>query len=98
MTMNYRIYGMTGHRMKASFGKSTDHDFSNGAYARPVKIHVAREDETGTNDYVDVTITAPDEKTIIHELWAQIDDGLFEDCRCGKVIDLATGIAADYPA
>ena len=98
MTMSYRIYGMAGHRMRASFGASSNHDFRTGPYARPVQMHVAREDESGASDYIDVTITAPDEKTILRELWAQIDDGLFEDCQYGSVIDLSTGASAEYPA
>lgn len=97
MTKTYRITGMNGHRMRYSFSPSRSFDWSDCPYARPVQMHVSCSDETGTNDYIDVTITAPDESMIIHELWGQLSDGLFEDCRWGKVLDAETGEDAPCP-
>lgn len=94
MEKTYRIYGAAGHRQRLSFGPSRDLDFSTGPYARPVQLHVGASDETGTNDYIKLTITAPDEETIKHELFAQIEDGILENSRVGDVIDDDTGAQA----
>lgn len=99
MKRTFRIYGREGHSFRFAHFKSENYDFSIGPWARPMQMHVANSDETGTTAYSEVTITAPTNSMIIHELWAQIDDGIFEDCRSGRVTEIVDGneIDAEYP-
>ena len=86
----YRIYGLQDHRQRMSFSPSKDYDFRTGSYARNIKIHIANADETGTNQYSEMTIIGENRESVEKELWAQIDDGIFENYRTGKIINAET--------
>lgn len=83
-TITFRVYGMDGHRQRASFGESEFWDFSNDTDGIR-KIDILREDETRTNDYVYVRITRKTEDLVNKELQGQLSDGIFENCRYGKI-------------
>ena len=78
----WKIYGAEGHRQKQSFGKTESFVTWDG-----VKTFICREDCTGTNDYVflGIVLDELDRERAEHNLQAQIDDGLFENSRVGKV-------------
>lgn len=89
-TRTFRIHGAAGHRQAVSFQRSFDLDLSE-APARPCRIHCACSDETGTNAFVDLTITGRNEAEVADELLGQISDGIFENCRVGEVELLIEG-------
>ena len=97
MKMTFRVYGMfdgeVRHRNRWSFEPSRDFDFRE---SRNVTMHVSCADETGTHDYVDVTIDAEDEYSCVREILAQDSDGIFENCRTGKIIDIESGRDVTY--
>ena len=78
----YHVYGEYGHRQRESFGESYEllHDESK------TMICVRNSDITGTNDYTEIEIIAKNEKECDEILDAQLTDGIFEDCRTGKVV------------
>lgn len=80
VTITYRVFGKDGHRQRASFGKT--YSFTT---FDDVRIKCLCSDTTGSNDYVDVVITAKDYSTAIDEMEMQLSDGIFENCRYGKV-------------
>lgn len=86
VTRRFRVYGLDGHRQRASFGKSErlypwDH---------LSEITCLCSDRTGTTEYVELIITGP-EWYISRELLGQISDGIFENCRVGKVTEIVNG-------
>ena len=85
MTKTFRIYGADGHRMKYSFEPSVKYDWSKGDEVRVLEIRCA--DKTGTNDYIDVVVST-NTRSPEAELLAQIEDGIFEDMRTGRVYEL----------
>lgn len=91
MTRTWRVYGRDGHRQAQAFGKSEIWDFRNGDYARPVVMEIRREDQTGTLEYVELAITAPDRDACLMELQSQVSDGLLENSRTGKITEFADG-------
>lgn len=80
VTLTYRVFGKDGHRQRASFGKT--YSFTT---CDDVGIKCFCSDTTGSNDYVDVAITAEDYNMAMNEMEKQLSDGIFENCRYGKV-------------
>ena len=83
----YHVYGVDGHRQRESFS---------GSYELPqtldgALIEVYNSDITGTNAYSEVEITAKNEKECDEILDTQLSDGIFENCRTGKVVSTYTG-------
>ena len=78
----YHVYGEYGHRQRESFRESYEllHD------ERKTMICVRNSDITGTNDYTEIDIIAKNEKECDEILDAQLTDGIFENCRTGKVV------------
>ncbi len=83
-TKVYKIYGAEGHRQRESFNESTCYNFSEGKDARI--IEVLNSDKTGTNDYSVVKITRNTPEECEEELHGQLTDGIFENCRIGKIV------------
>ncbi len=86
ITKRFRVYGLDGHRQRASFGKS-DRFYT---WDNLAEITCLCSDRTGTNEYVELIITCP-EWDSYHELEAQISDGIFENCRVGKITEIVNG-------
>ena len=86
VTRSWKVYGKEGHRMAQSFGKSECHDWSRGDDKRIIVI--IREDLTHSNDFCYIMITRNTAKECKDELRGQLSDGLFENCRYGKVEEL----------
>lgn len=81
----YRIWGMNGHRQKASWQNSIKLALDNG-----LTIETWCFDRTGTHDYVDVEISSEQgvcvkASDLFNELESQLSDGLFECCNYGEV-------------
>ena len=85
-TMCWKVYGADGHRQRESFSKSYKHDFSTPANIRIIEVE--NSDKTGTNDYSIVRITCNTETDCKAELYGQISDGIFENCRVGTVEEI----------
>ena len=81
VTITYRVFGKDGHRQRASFGKT--YSFTT---FDDVRIKCFCCDTTGSNNYVDVAITAKDYATATYQMEKQLSDGIFENCRYGKVL------------
>lgn len=87
VTRAWRVYGAEGHRQRESFFESYKHDFS--SEQKGVRIlEVENSDITGTNEYTIVRITRNTEDECEEELWGQISDGIFENSRVGKVVEI----------
>ena len=85
--MSWRVYGVKGHRQKASFGPSVRWDFSNERDG--VRIFEAENsDKTGTNDYTVVHITRNTALECTKEMSGQLTDGYFENSRFGEVVEI----------
>lgn len=96
MKKTFRIYGSEGHRLKESFCPS--YAFTTRRGTAIIDIIVANSDITGTNDYSVIFIAMADfgseseiEQRILCELRGQIEDGVFENSKVGKVVDNETG-------
>ena len=87
ITRTWKVYGAEGHRQRESFCNSYEYDFSNTMKGvRIIKVDCA--DKTGTNDYVIIRITRNNADECERELDGQISDGIFENCRVGKVVEV----------
>lgn len=86
ITRVWRVYGMDGHRQRESFHKSYTYDFSKGNDVRIIEVR--NSDLTGTNEYTEIAITRNTEDECFFELDGQLSDGIFENCRTGKIIEL----------
>lgn len=86
-TVTYRIHGLEGHRQAESFNPSRVLDFRANAhgYERNVVIEIKNFDKTGTHEYTELIVTAESEEKAHNEIMAQISDGIFENCRVGKI-------------
>lgn len=93
VTRKWHVYGEPGHRQGASFGKSTDDDFSTADELRLITTN--RCDRTGTNDYAEVIITKNSAEQCARELSGQITDGIFENYRVGGVVEIKEGMIGD---
>lgn len=84
----FKIYGNDGHRQRESFNDSTSFTTRNG-----MKIEVYNSDKTGTNEYSILAIDDSKNKNkdvnIENELQAQLDDGVFENSRFGKIVEIS---------
>lgn len=89
----FRVYGQTGHRQRASFGESIYIEWSDG-----MAIEFRCGDVTGTNDYVDMLIFCDNFAMCVKEAWGQILDGIFENCRVGKVCVMSFNYYKKAPA
>lgn len=74
------IFGKEGHRQRGSFGNTVSFSANNTANT------LYREDATKTNDYCVLEVIAKDLDTALREVRYQTDDGILEDCRCGKIV------------
>lgn len=86
VTKSWKIYGMDGHRQRESFGKSYKYDFSEGTDVRIIEVD--NFDKTGTNEYSIIRITKNSSEECEEELRGQLSDGIFENSRVGKVIEI----------
>ena len=86
MTKKFRIYGQAGHRQAVSFMDSFYYDFTTGDDVRILSCDCS--DRTGTNDYVDLTITRNTAEECEAELDGQLSDGIFENCTFGIVEEI----------
>ena len=80
----YRVWGVEGHRQRASFGKSVLLETADAI------VFVACADVTGTNDFCGLTVfsfSGTPDKTVE----GQITDGVFENCRVGRVEKMIDG-------
>lgn len=82
----YKVYGSEGHRQKESFNPSYKYDFSTEEKTRIIEVE--NSDVTGTNNYSIIKITCNTLEECKAELEGQIADGIFENCRCGKIEEL----------
>lgn len=85
-TMTWRIYGAEGHRQRESFNNSYTLDFSTDTETRV--ITVLNSDVTGTNEFSKVIITRNTFKECKEELEGQLSDGIFENSRVGRVVEV----------
>lgn len=83
ITRTYRIYGLNGHRQRESFKKSYSFDSENACH-----VEVENSDKTGTNEYTVLRITGEDQTYIDYELMGQLEDGIFENSRWGRIEEL----------
>lgn len=83
ITKTWKIYGAEGHRQRESFGESFAFRTEDGC-----TVIICCEDITETNDYVIMKITAPTEKELEEEFKGQLSDGVFENSRVGKIIEI----------
>lgn len=83
VSKTFRVYGEEGHRQRVSFFQSRINDFSENGRTRIIEIR--NSDVTGTNEYSEVIITMDTEEACRREILAQVDDGIFEDSRTGKI-------------
>lgn len=86
MTKSWKIYGMDGHRQCESFNKSCKYDFSENETVRIIEVE--NSDKTGTNDYSIIRITRNSSEECEEELHGQLSDGIFENSRVGKVVEI----------
>lgn len=85
-TIVWKIYGIEGHRQAESFNPSICFDFSKGKNVRVIQI--INSDRTKTNDYSILRVIRNTAEDCERELWWQIRDGIFENCRVGKVEEM----------
>lgn len=85
-TKIWKVYGVDGHRQRESFGKSYKYDFSEGTDVRIIEVD--NFDKTGTNEYSIIRITRNGFGECEEELRGQLSDGIFENSRVGKVIEI----------
>ena len=83
----YHVYGENGHRQRESFSES--YELVQPKEGTLIEVH--NSDITGTNDYSEIEITAKNERECDEILNAQLSDGIFENCRTGKILTNYTG-------
>lgn len=88
ITKTYKVYGAEGHRQRESFNKSYKYDFSKDGDVRVIEIQ--NSDITGTNDFTIIRITRNTIEECQQEIEGQISDGIFENSRVGKIIEVIT--------
>lgn len=86
ITKSWKIYGMDGHRQRESFNKSCKYDFSENETVRIIEVE--NSDKTGTNDYSIIRIARNSSEECEEELHGQLSDGIFENSRVGKVVEI----------
>lgn len=88
-TRIYRVYGAESHRQRVSFQPSCEFTTYKGGH-----IVERNADQTGTNDYTELVITAATEKHCFSELYGQLYDGIFENARRGDITEVVEGVEA----
>lgn len=88
-TRTWKVYGLSGHRQRESFGDSYRWDFSTPDSVRIIEVLNA--DKTGTNDYSIISITRNTAEECELELDGQISDGIFENSRVGRIVEVKDG-------
>lgn len=86
VTRAWKVYGAEGHRQRESFGKSCKYDFSENGIIRIIEVD--NSDKTGTNEYSIIRITRNSSEECEEELNGQLSDGIFENSRVGKVVEI----------
>lgn len=86
-TRSWKVYGLEGHRQRESFCDSYINDFSNEKDGVRI-IEVLNHDKTGTHEYSIIRITRNTEEECDHEFWGQLSDGVFENSRVGKIVEI----------
>lgn len=89
VTRTIRVYGAAGHRQRESFRASYDFALANSEI--PCAFSVRNSDKTGTNAYSELVISSVSAEQIEHNLFAQVDDGIFENSRVGKIAEIIDG-------
>jgi len=87
-TRVWKVYGVSGHRQRVSFRPSFKYDFSSKEDGVRI-IEVFNEDVTGTNEYSVIKITRSSYVECEYELLSQLSDGIFENSRTGKVVEVS---------
>ena len=83
-TMAWKVFGAEGHRQKESFNSSYKYDFTSERDGVRI-IEVENSDITGTNEYTIIRVTRDTEDNCWKELSGQLSDGIFENCRTGRI-------------
>ena len=91
VTRIYKVYGADGHRQRVSFKPSYKLDFTRGDNVRILEVF--NSDRTGTNLYSIVRITRNTADECERELYGQLYDGIFENSRTGRVVEVSNGTA-----
>lgn len=86
-TRSWKVYGLEGHRQRESFCDSYINDFSNEKDGVRI-IEVLNHDKTGTHEYSIIRITRNTEEECESDFWGQLSDGVFENSRVGKVVEI----------
>lgn len=86
VTRRWRVYGENGDSQRESLSPSAWYNFSEPGEIR--LIQVLNSDVTGTNEYTEVVVTRNTIDLCDEEMEGQITDGIFENCRVGKVIEI----------
>ena len=87
VTRTWKVYGAFGHRQRESFFDSYRNDFSDTECGVRI-LEVLNSDKTGTNEFSIVKITRNTSEECEDELEGQLSDGIFENSRYGKVIEI----------
>lgn len=85
-TKMYKIYGRDGHRISESFHKSRDYEYS--ASEKMSQIRVINGNITRHHNFIYVIVTADSPSECEHNMWGQLSDGIFENMRFGKVVEI----------
>lgn len=85
-TRAWKVYGAEGHRQRESFEESCKYDFSENGIIRIIEVD--NSDKTGTNEYSIIRITRNSSEECEEELNGQLSDGIFENSRVGKVVEI----------
>ena len=86
-TRSWKVYGLEGHRQRESFCDSYTNDFSNEKDGVRI-IEVLNHDKTGTHEYSIIRITRNTEEECESDFWGQLSDGVFENSRVGKIVEI----------
>ena len=86
VTKAWKIYGISGHRQRESFAPSVFYNWSDIDNVRILEIF--NSDKTGTNEFTVLRITRNTAKECNSECFGQLSDGIFENCRIGRVEEL----------
>lgn len=87
VTRCWKIYGMDGHRQRESFNSSYTYDFSCEKDGCRI-IEVLNSDKTRTNNYSILKISRNTAEECEVEMRGQVDDGIFENSRVGKIEEI----------
>lgn len=86
VTRAWKVYGADGHRQRESFHPSESYNWSDENRTRI--LEVINSDKTGTNQFTIIRITRDSAKECESEFFAQLDDGVFENCNTGRIEEI----------